>query len=185
MAAIDNIRRDLAEKSWLKWSAAPFAGAVHDFSVPMAKRLKSREFTGPYYWAPTKPGKGRGFYQSPKGLFCDKAGSTFDLRLAMANEFLGHSRLSHINGYFCDIDGDGDTLKPIVARLPHGRGYLAGWTMGAGMAASLDGYIWEDIEEAARAAHDLAESDAEESREKQAEERAKEESETDEDSDND
>jgi len=172
--ALQNIRRDLREKSWLKYSPVPFAGAVHDFSVPMAKRLKSREHVGPYCWSPTQPGKGRGFYQSSKGLFCDKAGSTFELRLAMANEFLSHSRVSHINGYYCDADGEGDTLQPIVARLPHGRGYLAGWTMGAGMAASLDSYIWEDIEEAARAAHDLAEQDAEKSRDEQQAERDKE-----------
>lgn len=174
MSAIANIRRSLADKSWLKWSPVPFAGAIHDFKTPLSARFAQREYTGPYYWTPSKPGKGRGFYQSSKGLFCDRAGSSFDLRLSYANDYLSHSRLSHITGYFCDIDGDGDSLKPIVARLPHGRGYLAGWTMGEGMAANLDGYIWEDIEEAARAAHDMAESDAEESREKQAEERAKE-----------
>lgn len=173
--ALQNLRRDLREKSWLKYSAAPFAGAVHDFSVPMAKRLKSREHVGPYYWSPTEPGKGRGFYQSSKGLFCDKSGSTFDLRLEEANDHLRGSRLAQINGYFCDEDGEGDTLKPIVARLPHGRGYLAGWTMGRGMAASLDcSCIWDDIEDAARAAHDLAESDADDSREKQQAERDKE-----------
>lgn len=166
--AIENIRRDLATKGWLTYSAAPFAGAIHDFSRPMPERLKSREYTGPYYWTPTKPGTGRGFYQSSKGLYCDKAGSTFDLRLEDANDHLGSSRLSQINGYYCDEDGDGETLQPIIARLPRKRGFLAGWTMGRGMCASLDSTIWETEEDAARAAHDLAESDAEKNRDANA-----------------
>lgn len=55
---------------------------------------------------------------------------------------------------------DGQEFVAIIARLPHGRGYLAGFTMGEGMAASLDGHIWTDIEDAARAAYDEAESAA-------------------------
>ena len=100
----------------------------------------------------------------------DRTGSPIALRLEEANQHLSYSRLSNINGYYCDMDGDGDTLQPIIARLPHGRGFLAGWTMGEGMCASLDGHIWTDEEEAARAAHDLAEHDAERSREAQARE---------------
>lgn len=164
MTAIQNIRRDLASKAWLAYSPVPFAGAIHDFSKPMAKRLASREHCGPYYWTPAKPGTGRGFYQSSKGLYCDKAGSTFDLRLESANDHL-QGRLSFIDGYFCDSDGDGDTLQPIVARLPKGRGFLAGWTMGTGMCASLDCDIYSDISDAAMAAHDMAERDAEKNRE--------------------
>lgn len=168
MRPIENIRRDLRDASYLKYSPVPFAGAVHDFSRPLHERLQQREYTGPYYWNPSKPGTGRGFYQSSHGLWCDKRGSTFDLRLEFANEHLGRTRLSHINGYFSDLDGEGDTLQPIIARLPHGRGFLAGWTMGAGMCAAIDSDIHETIEDAARAAHDMAERDAEKNRESAA-----------------
>lgn len=168
--AIDNVRRDLREASYLRYSPMPFAGAVHDFSRPMRQRLESRKHCGPYYWTPTKPGAGRGFYQSSKGLHCDKAGATFDLRLEEANDHLQGSRLSHITGYYCDRDGDGDTLQPIIARLPRGRGYLAGWTMGAGMCAAIDCGIYATPEDAAHAAHSKAEYDAEESRDRQADE---------------
>lgn len=164
MAAIDNIRRDLANASWLQYSAAPFAGAVHNFDIPMRKRLASRHSVGPYYWTPTTPGKGRAFYQAVNGLDCDRHGSTFHLRLEYANDVLpSHARLRHTTGYYIDGNQD-DTIAPIVARLPHGRGFLAGWTMGRGMLASLAPDIHDTIEEAARAAHSEAESDADKMR---------------------
>lgn len=161
MRAIDNIRRDLREASYLRYSPVPFAGAIHDFSRPMAERLKSREHTGPYYWTPAKPGTGRGFYQSSDYLACGD--STFDLRLDYANTHLREFRFARIEAYWCDSDGF-TSLTPIVARLPHGRGFLAGWTMGKGMAASLDATIYGDISDAAIAAHDMAERDAENER---------------------
>lgn len=176
MTAIENIRRDLREASYLRYADKPFAGAVHDFTKPMVERLKSRQYTGPYYYSPATPGGGRGFYQSSKGLYCASHGSTFDLRLEDANDHLT-GRLSQINGYYTDDTFEGDTLQPIVARLPHGRGFLAGWTMGRGMCASIELDIYETIEDAARAAHSLAESDAEKEQEYQARERAKLESE--------
>ena len=146
---------------------------LHDYSKPLATR--TRKYTGPYRWKPSEPGKGRGFYMDSKRMICAPHGSGFDLRLEDANDLLpSHSRLSRINGYYINRYQD-ESLKPIVARLPHGRGFLAGWTMGQGMASSLDSYIWKDAEEAARAAHDLAESDADEMFE--AEEDAEEESE--------
>jgi len=139
-----------------------------DYRRPLAERAKARKSTGPYRWRPSQPGKGRGFYQASNSLSMDRAGSSFDLRLEPAGDHLRGSRLAYINGYFCDPYGDGDTLQPIIARLPSGRGFLAGWTMGAGMCASLDAYIWETEEEAARAAHDMAESDAEREQERAA-----------------
>lgn len=139
-----------------------------DYARPLAERVKARKVVGPYRWTPIKAGNGRGFYQASKGLFMDPRGSTIDLRIELANQHLAGSRLAWINGYFCDNFGD-DTLQPIIARLPHGRGFLAGWTMGAGMCASLDADIYRDIEDAARAAHSTAERDAESSREAQYE----------------
>lgn len=167
MRAIENIRRDLREGAWLQYSAAPFAGAVHNFSRPLRERLNSREHVGPYYWTPSEPGKGRGFYQASHGLACGD--STFRLRLDYANDHLSGSRLSRINGYYCDEFQD-QTLVPIIARLPHGRGFLAGWTMGANMAACVDSTIYDSEHDAALAAHDMAERDAEKERDYRANE---------------
>lgn len=136
-----------------------------DYSRSLKERAEARKVCGPYTWKPTEPGKGRGFYQSSKGLFCDPRGSTFDLRLELANDHpndCGYGSLSRITGYYCDEFQD-ETLKPIVARLPHCRGFLAGWTMGRGMCGALDAEIYQTIEDAARAAHSKAEYDAEES----------------------
>ena len=141
-----------------------------DYARPLKARAEARRCVGPYRWTPAKPGNGRGFYQASKGLYCDPRGSSFDLRLEEANNYLG-GRLSQINGYYCDRDGDGDTLQPIIARLPHGRGFLAGWTMGAGMCASLDAYVYETPEDAAHAAHSMAENDAEKNREAEEQDR--------------
>ena len=141
-----------------------------NYARPLADRAKARKSVGPYRWRPSQPGKGRGFYQaSGQGLACDARGSTFDLRLELANDHLSGSRRSNINGYYCDAFGDG-TLTPIIARLPKGRGFLAGWAMGAGMCASLDADIYETPEEAARAAHSMAESDADDMRAADSEE---------------
>lgn len=149
----------------------PFAGAIHDFSVPMAKRAESRKVVGPYYSAPRKVGSGIGFYMGSDGQMA-KHGAGIRLRIEEANDHLRGSRLSHVNGYYCD-DFESDTLQPIIARLPKGRGFLAGWTMGEGMCASLDSHIWPDEAEAARAAHGEAERDAERQRDCQAEETEK------------
>lgn len=141
---------------------------IHTFGTTrpsLRRRLEMRKCCGPYQWTPSEPGKGRGFYQSNEGELMT-GDSTFRLRLYWANSFLnGPGRAGDIDGYYCDADMDGDTLKPIVARLNHGRGYLAGWTMGAGMCASIDADIYGTPEDAARAAHDLAERDAERNRE--------------------
>lgn len=142
----------------------PFSGAIHDFSMPLIKRAEMRKHCGPYQWTPAKPGGGRGFYQSSRGLYCDRTGSIFDLRLTEANEHVNRaSSLYRINGYYCDNFGD-CSLMPIVARLPHGRGFLAGWTMGPGMCASIDLTLHDNERDAAYAAHDMAERDAEANR---------------------
>lgn len=133
-----------------------------DYTRSLADRAKSRKVCGPYLWTPSDrrrgttrnlPLAGRGFYQASKGLRVDERGSTFDLRLDYANTH--HPMNWRRNGAFSH-DGH-DTFTAIVARLPNGRGFLAGWTLGAGMCATLDGTIWADIEDAARAAYDAAE----------------------------
>ncbi len=133
---------------------------IHDFTRSLLQRKDSRRYTGPYYWKPSKPKGGRGFYQSNEGgLSVDRAGSTFDLRLSLASEHVGY-RLAAIRGYYIDSHYI-DTLTPIIAILPRGRGYLPGWTMGQGMLAAIDRDICKDPETAAIEAYRLAESEAE------------------------
>lgn len=136
-----------------------------DYQTPMPERLRRRKYAGPYRWRPAEPGKGRGFYQARNRDAAtgdpemDRQ-STLRLRLQYANDLLPEgSRLRHTSGYFADSFQDA-TLTPIVAPLPHSRGYLAGWTMGAGMCATLAPEIYDEPEDAARAAHDEAERSA-------------------------
>lgn len=147
---------------------------TRDYRKPVKAR-HSRN-VGPYCWTvpdAAERSEGRGFYLASKGMQVDPHGSSFDLRLSDANEHLAASRLSDTSGYFTGDDMS-DTLKPIVARLPRSRGFLAGWTMGNGMASNLDTTtIHDTAEEAARAAHDMAERDAEHEREYQERESAR------------
>lgn len=137
-----------------------------DYARPLRDRAKARKTCGPYTWTPTAPGNGRGFYQASRGdVAVDRHGSTFDLRLTECAE-------THrgITGYYADQD---TVISPIVARLPHGRGFLCGWTMGRGMCGALEPEIYDSEEEACRAAHDEAERAAEREREYQEEENAR------------
>lgn len=130
-----------------------------DYGRPLEARLASRKYCGPYRWTPAAPGTGRGFYSGSSALDMDSHGSSFRLRLEDANDHI-RGRRNQIRGYYCDPDCT-DTLQPIIARLPRGRGFLAGWTMGAGMCASLEGDIYPDAGSAASAAHCVARDVAE------------------------
>lgn len=143
---------------------------LHDLSVPLRKRSRT-----PYRYRVPVPSReqsnGRGWYGDDEGQMSD-SGAFMRLRIEDANKHI-EGRTSDIRGYYCDYDGDGDTLQPVIARLPRSRGFLAGWTMGAGMCGTLAADIWEDASDAAYEAHRMAESDAEKEREYQEEERAK------------
>jgi len=76
-------------------------------------------------------------------------------------------------GYYLDDDG-GDTVRGIIFRLPHGRGFLAGTSMGENMITYLDRYLWTDERDAARAADDMACSQASQERETRRRERERE-----------
>lgn len=70
------------------------------------------------------------------------------------------ARIRH-QGWFCD-EYSCETIRGLVFRLPKGRGFLAAWSMGEGMASNLDtSYIWDDEQDAARAADQMAEQAAE------------------------
>ena len=88
-----------------------------------------------------------------------------DLRWKWADEVID---LSH-TGWWSDEHGDSEKIRGLVFRLPSGRGFLAGWSMGKGMASSLDYDIYSDEESAAYAADSMAEDVAEQQREFEAE----------------
>ncbi len=54
-------------------------------------------------------------------------------------------------------DGDPDPVTAVVFRLPRSRGFLAGWTLGAGMAGEMSRDIYADAADAMRAAESMAE----------------------------
>lgn len=143
---------------------------IHDWRKPLRKRLESRKYVGPYMWKPTAPGSGRGFYLAAHGL--ETGDSTFRLRLEWANDHIS-GRTADITGYYTD-EFQHETAKPIIARLPHGRGFLAGYTLGNGMASAIEPEIYADAESAAYAAHSVAERVAEDEREYREREAAKE-----------
>jgi hypothetical protein len=119
---------------------------LHDFSKPLAQR--KRKFTGPYYTRPRPIGRdGFGFYlqHDTRELECARHGSAFRLRLEEAGGAWRHNESD-------------DEFQPIIARLPRGRGFLAGWTLGAGMCAELSATIHDDVSVARHAAQSEAES---------------------------
>lgn len=76
------------------------------------------------------------------------------------------ARITH-TGWFTNQFQD-DKIRGVVFMLPRGRGFLAGWSMGKGMASSLDYDIWDDITEAARDADRQAQRVAEAEQERNA-----------------
>lgn len=139
---------------------------LHDLTRPMADRARERRVCGPYVWTPPHAAtcEGFGFYMARGALEMARHGSIARLRLEEANDHL-RGPLARTLGYHLDPWGDGDTAQPIVARLPRGRGYLAGFTLGLGMCASLSREVHDCPTEAARAAHEEARIAAERERE--------------------
>jgi hypothetical protein len=141
-----------------------FAGFNFPRYIPEIRRSSKydkRTSRSIYYHAPKPltagPHPGRGFY-------LDNHGSPN--RWKWADEISGAS-IRH-TGWYSDEYGDAEKIRGVVIYLPHGR-MLAGWSMGEGMASSIDGDIYTDEIEAARAADSIAEAAAEQEREYQAE----------------
>lgn len=141
---------------------------LHDWRAPLRRRLESRRYVGPYqYTVPALgPSAGRGYYASDDSGASETRDSMFRLRACEPPRRFDH-------GWYCD-DLQHDSIRPVVLRLPHGRGFLAGWTMGEGMASSVDFDIYTDEADAWRAADSMAERAAEAALDHQAEEAARE-----------
>lgn len=112
--------------------------------------------TGGYYHAPKPNTDGKGFYLASAGMP--------GLRWQWADE--AWSGIKH-TGWFTD-DFCGDKIRGVVFALPHGRGWLAGWSMGESMASELEYAIYDDVSDAASAADSLAQYAAERERDYQA-----------------
>ncbi|MGH9931704.1 MAG: hypothetical protein ACREA9_21080 [Pyrinomonadaceae bacterium] len=127
----------------------------------MVQRLARRNAPGgcgPYYLAPkpvTYECDSRGFYLDSDGMP--------QMRWTWCDEVEG-VRIDH-TGWFTDENGDWDKIRGLVFRLPRSRGFLAAWSMGESMASGLDVDIYDDEQDAARAANDLAEFVADQERE--------------------
>jgi len=134
---------------------------IHDLSKPLADRLKSRQSCGPYYFTPPNAAQEtRGFYLASDFMP--------HLRWQWSDNFTGNGR-GRLGYLYNDF---GDYISGIVFRLPKSRGFLAGWSMGEGMASELEVCIYPDEYEAAMAAESLAESAAEKQREFELEDQA-------------
>lgn len=109
------------------------------------QRQERYKYTGGYYTAPKPNADGKGFYldDSIRWKWCDD---------------VADARIRH-TGWFCDEYQD-SKIRGIVILLSHGR-YLAGWSMGEGMASELSYDIYFDEIDAARDADTMAEDAAE------------------------
>ena len=114
-------------------------------SAALRRQRDTRKVCGGYYHAPRpNANDGKGFYLGDAG------------QPAPRWEFTGAE-------YYCDRDCH-DTIRGIILRLPHGR-FLAGYSMGEGMASGVDGTVYTDEDEARHAADEDARIAAERQRE--------------------
>jgi hypothetical protein len=161
------VEREFAGFSWPKYAWMLPKGTLK-------KRLERarNNICGPYYGGCTPVQE-----QAGHGGTCFYLESDFmpQLRWEWADEVNG-SRINH-RGWYTDEFGDGDKIRGIVMRLPRNRGFLAGWSMGEGMASTVEYDIYDDALWAASSADSLAKSVAEREREYQAEEAARREAE--------
>lgn len=152
-----NEKYSFAGFSWPKRLALLPAGPPSD---RLKKKKKNRRTVGDYYQAPsiiTDESKelARGFYLTTEG----QPGLRWEYCDAVTRE-IRHT------GWHTAIDGDGETIRGIVFRLPKGRGFLSGWTMGENMISVIFYcQVHDDEIEAAHAADSIAESAAEKEKE--------------------
>lgn len=138
-------------------------------SGPLADRLaaaKKGRICGPYYFTEPAPNSPRvSFYLDDKAT---APGLPWRWADQLPWEWSDNSRMPvRSAGWFID-DCQGETIRGVVFKLPKGRGYLAGWSMGEGMISELDKTaVYDSGDDAAHAADDLARDAAEVEREYQ------------------
>jgi hypothetical protein len=153
-----------------------FAGTFAGFSFPQTiamlargplskrleefKRTHGKRVCGPYYRSQPSANPDSAFFYLESDFMPS-------LRWEWADEVDG-SRIKH-RGWYTDDYGLGEKIRGLVMRLPHGRGFLAGWSMGKSMASEIDYTIWDDAIDCARNADRMAERAAENAREQERE----------------
>ena len=138
-------------KSFAGFTLPRLRGINAELARPLARRLDdARAFRRQYGRAGLRmagPYQCRQFATaSALGFYLDDSATMPGLRYTLGDEF--------------DCGGP-DAIAALVLRLPHGRGFLAGWTMGDHMASEVSRDIIEDETGAMRAAQDAAEREAE------------------------
>jgi hypothetical protein len=68
-------------------------------------------------------------------------------------------------GWYSDPEGIAELIRGVVFRLPKGRGFMPGWSMGEGCASCLERVVYESRIMCAYAADELARIAAEKERE--------------------
>jgi len=139
-----------------------FAGFTFPKQVAMLPRgtwkqrleHKRNPTVGPYFTSPSPNPQGTSFYLDSDFMP--------ELRWEWCDEVAG-VRIDH-TGWFTNQFQD-DKIRGLVMRLPHGRGFLAGWSMGKSMASEVEYHIYDEQLDAAYAADSLAEHVAERQRE--------------------
>jgi hypothetical protein len=132
---------------------------LHDFSQTLKHRARSRKHVGPYQWKPAdrtlangrnRPFDGRGFYMDSQPGLMARHGAGVMLRL----------EADGTGQHWSGVEGE-DGWYAIALRLPHGRGFLAGASLGAGMCATCDGEIYAELGDALYAGREIARCAAE------------------------
>lgn len=135
-----------------------FAGFTYPRRIARIDRSKppGKRVCAAYYLNKPAPNQGGAFFYLESDFMPG-------LRWQWADKVEG-VRIRH-EGWYADPDMGGDTIRGIVFRLPHGRGFLAGHSMGEGMATTIATVVYAEESSAAYAADRMAERAAEIERE--------------------
>lgn len=163
---------------WSHLGDPNIAGIQHDLTKPLLLRLRDRKgscgqtFRMPCQRKPRASHPGWGFYTHAH------SSDRHDVnRFNMDGCVVARLRLTVAGrSTWRDLEF-GDEFYGIVATLPRGRGFLAGFTMGEGMCASLDGTIYPTFEDAEHAARDESRAACDRAIEDRANEAARDEAE--------
>lgn len=144
-----NIESTFAGFNYPRYIAALPRGSVADRLASRSPVVCGKTYQpGP---APVESGAGRRFFYLGDGsepfgrwTWCDEV----------------DDRIDH-TGWFTDHYGDSDKARGLVVNLGRGRGYLAAWSLGDGMAGEVCRQVYADAVDAARAADSMAEEAAE------------------------
>lgn len=143
---------------------AGFFWPKKEWALPTGKpsdRVRKTVYTSGYYENEPRRSeehKEIGFYQNEGGC---SSGRQFDLRMKVSRD-----------GWYADSSFWDAAWHACIMALPHGRGWLAGATMGSQMCAHVSRYIHDCEAEAWIEASSMAEEAAKESREADAKDQA-------------